>query len=40
MGEPLTADSLCRPDGVCGRDDRLAVADAGNNRVLLWRRRR
>jgi hypothetical protein len=32
-------DTLCWPYGVTLRQDRLAVADSGNNRVLLWRRR-
>jgi hypothetical protein len=39
-GHPVAADSLRRPYGVCGQGDRLAVADSGNNRVMLWRRRR
>jgi hypothetical protein len=32
-----TRDSLCWPFGVAAMGDTLAVADAGNNRVLLWR---
>lgn len=34
----VAADTLCWPYGICGHDDRLAVADSGNNRVMLWRR--
>lgn len=34
----LAADTLCWPYGVCGHGDRLAVADSGNNRVMLWQR--
>lgn len=33
-------DTLCWPYGLSLRGDRLAVADSGNNRVMLWRRRR
>jgi hypothetical protein len=29
------ADTLCWPYGVCGAGHRLAMADSGNNRVLL-----
>ncbi len=32
-------DTLCWPYGLSLRGDRLAVADSGNNRVMLWRRR-
>ncbi|MEV5410742.1 hypothetical protein AB0K60_18090 [Thermopolyspora sp. NPDC052614] len=31
-------DSLCWPYGLCLHGDTLAVADSGNNRVVLWRR--
>ncbi len=31
-------DTLCWPYGISLRGDRLAVADSGNNRVMLWRR--
>ncbi|MFM1965942.1 MAG: hypothetical protein RL134_1667 [Actinomycetota bacterium] len=30
-------DSLCWPYGICLRSDLLAIADSGNNRVMLWR---
>ena len=32
-------DTLCWPYGISLRDDRLAVSDSGNNRVVIWRRR-
>jgi hypothetical protein len=32
-------DTLCWPYGLSLRGDRLAVADSGNNRVMLWRQR-
>ncbi|GFG55682.1 hypothetical protein CQY20_08445 [Mycolicibacterium agri] len=35
----VTPDSLCWPYGMWLQGDRLAVADSGNNRVVLWRRR-
>lgn len=38
--QAVTADSLCRPYAACGHGDRLAAADSGNNRVMLWHRRR
>ncbi|ODQ86566.1 NHL repeat-containing protein [Mycolicibacterium holsaticum] len=31
-------DTLCWPYGISLRADRLAVADSGNNRVVIWRR--
>lgn len=34
----VTHDSLCWPYAVWLRGDRLAVADSGNNRVIVWRR--
>ena len=34
----VAADTLCWPYGVCGHGNRLAVADSGNNRVMLWQR--
>lgn len=30
-------DSLCWPYGLSARDGRVAIADSGNNRVLLWK---
>ncbi|MBX7430928.1 NHL repeat-containing protein [Mycobacterium sp. Y57] len=33
-------DTLCWPYGLCMHGDRLAVADSGNNRVMLWERDR
>lgn len=35
----VTPDSLCWPYGLSLSGDRLAVADSGNNRVMIWRRR-
>jgi len=35
----VVADTLYWPCGACGHGDRLAVADSGNNRVLVWKRR-
>lgn len=32
----VTADSLCWPYGLWLHGDRLAIADSGNNRVMLW----
>jgi hypothetical protein len=32
-------DTLCWPYGISLRGDRLAIADSGNNRVVIWRRR-
>lgn len=34
--DAVTDDSLCWPYGLCLADDLLAVADSGNNRVMLW----
>jgi len=34
--QPAMRDSLCWPYGVAAMGDTLVVADAGNNRVLLW----
>jgi hypothetical protein len=34
----VTHDSLCWPYGLWLHADRLAVADSGNNRVMIWRR--
>lgn len=31
-------DTLCWPYGISVRGDRMAVADSGNNRVMIWRR--
>ncbi len=33
----VTHDSLCWPYGIWLRGNRLAVADSGNNRIILWR---
>lgn len=33
----VTADSLCWPYGVCLHNGQLAIADSGNNRVMIWR---
>ncbi|MHB8188876.1 MAG: NHL repeat-containing protein [Ferrimicrobium sp.] len=33
----VTHDSMCWPYGICLSGDLLAVADSGNNRVVLWR---
>lgn len=35
----VTPDTLCWPYGLWLHDDRLAVADSGNNRVVIWGRR-
>lgn len=32
----VTMDTLCWPYGICLKGDRLAVADSGNNRVMIW----
>jgi hypothetical protein len=32
----VTPDSLCWPYGVCRHGNRLAIADSGNNRVMIW----
>lgn len=32
----VAADTLCWPYGLCLHGDRLAVADSGNNRVVVW----
>lgn len=34
--ESVAADTLCWPYGICFHDGTLAVADTGNNRVMLW----
>jgi hypothetical protein len=34
----VTHDSLCWPYGIWLHGDRLAVADSGNNRIMIWRR--
>lgn len=34
----VTHDSLCWPYGIWLRGGRLAVADSGNNRIMMWRR--
>ncbi len=35
--QPATRDSLCWPYGLGSESDHAIIADAGNNRVLLWR---
>lgn len=35
----VTTDTLCWPYGVSLHGDQLAIADSGNNRVMIWRRR-
>lgn len=35
--QPAARDSLCWPYGLCATSGYLAIADSGNNRVLLWR---
>jgi hypothetical protein len=32
-----TRDSLCWPYGLCSEPEHAVIADAGNNRVLIWR---
>lgn len=32
----VTSETLCWPYGLCLHDDRLAIADSGNNRVVIW----
>lgn len=32
----VSDDSLCWPYGICWTDELLAIADSGNNRVMLW----
>lgn len=34
--DAVGADTLCWPYGLCVRDGRVAVADSGNNRVMIW----
>ena len=34
----ITRDSLCWPYGISLSGDRLAIADSGNNRVVIWQR--
>jgi hypothetical protein len=34
----VAPDTLCWPYGVALHGDRLAVADSGNNRIMIWRR--
>ena len=34
----VTPDSLCWPYGLWLHENLLAVADSGNNRVMIWRR--
>ena len=36
----VTAATLCGPYGVCLHGDLLAVADSGNNRVMIWKHER
>jgi hypothetical protein len=37
--DAVAADTLCWPYGLSLHGDRLAIADSGNNRIMLWRRR-
>jgi len=32
----VTSETLCWPYGICLHDGKLAVADSGNNRVMIW----
>lgn len=32
----VTHETLCWPYGICLRENKLAIADSGNNRVMLW----
>jgi hypothetical protein len=32
----VTSSSLCWPYGLCLHRGRLAIADSGNNRVMIW----
>jgi hypothetical protein len=34
--QAVTHHSLCWPYGICLHEDRLAIADSGNNRVMVW----
>ena len=34
--QAVTENSLCWPYGICLCGDRLAIADSGNNRVMIW----
>lgn len=34
--ESILPDTLCWPYGLALRGDKLAIADSGNNRVVLW----
>jgi hypothetical protein len=36
--EQVAADTLCWPYGLSAHGDRIAIADSGNNRVVLWSR--
>lgn len=36
--DSIEQDSLCWPYGLSMRGDRMAIADSGNNRIVLWRR--
>jgi hypothetical protein len=36
--DAVTADTLCWPYGLAAEADRLAIADSGNNRVVVWAR--
>jgi hypothetical protein len=36
--EAVAADTLCWPYGLSRWDDELAIADSGNNRIVLWER--
>ena len=34
--ESVSANTLCWPYGICFHQGKLAIADSGNNRVMLW----
>jgi hypothetical protein len=36
--DAITDDSLCWPYGLTANGDHLAIADSGNNRVVIWAR--
>lgn len=32
----ITSETLCWPYGICWHRDKLAIADSGNNRIMIW----
>ncbi len=34
--DAVADDTLCWPYGLCLHGDRVAIADSGNNRVMVW----